>query len=94
MIPTNTAQSPLILPGFNMSSRINELDAKNQYAAYSTGAARAERRGDYTEAEKLWRKAAGSPCRSVRRAWALCRAEFCVSAMQKGWKPGHECEKL
>ncbi|ELD0485484.1 ANR family transcriptional regulator [Escherichia coli] len=69
-----------------MLARINENAVKNSYAAYSLGASRAERRGDYTEAEKLWNKAASSPCGALHRRWALDRAAFCNRAILKGWK--------
>ncbi|EEW4682734.1 ANR family transcriptional regulator, partial [Escherichia coli] len=46
------------------------------------------------EAEKLWRKAAQSPCSTLRRIWAEHRAEFCANAHLKGWRPRHECEEL
>ncbi|WP_332832838.1 ANR family transcriptional regulator [Escherichia coli] len=45
-------------------------------------------------AEKLWRKAAQSPCSTLRRIWAEHRAEFCANAHLKGWRPRHECEEL
>src|SRR5699024_2766807 len=94
VIPTNTAQFRLILQGFNMHQDIKEYRAGNSCAAYSLGASRAEQRGDYAEAEKLWRKAAQSPCSTLRRIWAEHRAQFCANAHQKGWKPIHERETL
>ncbi|EKJ4804494.1 ANR family transcriptional regulator, partial [Escherichia coli] len=53
-----------------MHQDIKEYRAGNRCAAYSLGASRAEQRGDYAEAEKLWRKAAQSPCSTLRRIWA------------------------
>ena len=52
VILMNTAQSRLILQGFNMHQDIKEYRAGNRCAAYSLGASRAEQRGDYDEAEK------------------------------------------
>lgn len=77
-----------------MLQDIKEYRAGNSCAAYSLGASRAEQRGDYAEAEKLWRKAAQSPCSTLRRTWAEHRAAFCANAHLKGWKPLHECERL
>ena len=94
MILLNTAQSRLILQGFNMHQDIKEYRAGNSCAAYSLGASRAEQRGDYVEAEKLWCKAAQSPCSTLRRIWAEHRAQFCANAHQKGWGPIHERETL
>lgn len=94
VIPMNTAPSLLILPGFNMDQSVEKYKVVNRCAAYSLGASRAEQRGDYEEAEKLWRKAAQSPCSTLRRTWAEHRAEFCANAHLKGWKPPHECETV
>ncbi|MGT3352668.1 ANR family transcriptional regulator [Yersinia enterocolitica] len=93
-ILTNTARLHLILPGFDMPLKVNENTAKNQYGAYALGASRAEQRGDYSDAEKLWLKAASSPCSSSHRRWAQNRAEFCANAHLKGWKPLSECQTI
>ncbi|TQN84389.1 UNVERIFIED_ORG: hypothetical protein FHU00_3970 [Citrobacter freundii] len=66
----------------------------NRCAAYSLGASRAEQRGDYAGAEKLWRKAAQSPCSTLRRIWAEHRAAFCANAHLKGWKSHNECQDV
>lgn len=77
-----------------MHQGINEYGARNHYAAYSLGAARFERCGEYDKAETLWRKAAQSPCNALHRLWAEQRAEFCANAHLKGWKPSHESEDI
>ncbi|EAB5694215.1 ANR family transcriptional regulator [Salmonella enterica subsp. enterica] len=73
-----------------MAMRVNEYAAKNQYAAYATGAGRAERNGEYGKAAELWHRAAASPCSSLRRQWAQARAAFCENAHIKGWRLSDE----
>ncbi|EFA3392018.1 ANR family transcriptional regulator [Salmonella enterica] len=77
-----------------MAMRVNEHAAKNQYAAYARGAARAEQCGDYGKASALWHRAAAAPCTALRREWALTRAAFCENAHIKGWRPRDECKTV
>ncbi|ECC1805670.1 ANR family transcriptional regulator [Salmonella enterica] len=78
-----------------MAMRVNEHAAKNRYAAYTLGASRAERDGEYGKAAALWHRAAAAPCTALRREWALARAAFCENAQLKGWRPrSNECQTV
>ncbi|CDH05014.1 conserved hypothetical protein [Xenorhabdus bovienii str. oregonense] len=68
-----------------MAGRIHENSARNHYAAYSLGAARAERNADYQHAASLWDKAANAARSILARFWAERRSEFCQSAADKDW---------
>ncbi|PHM49373.1 ANR family transcriptional regulator [Xenorhabdus miraniensis] len=68
-----------------MAGRIHENSAQNNYAAYSLGAARAERDAHYLNAASLWDKAASTARSAPARFWAERRSEFCYNAAEKGW---------
>ncbi|MGL5344822.1 MAG: ANR family transcriptional regulator [Plesiomonas sp.] len=69
---------------------INVHEAKNNYAAYALGAARAEQRGDYIAAAELWGKASTCPVNAARYEWAVNRRDFCLKAKLRAHLPEDE----
>lgn len=66
-----------------------EHGARSNFGAYAVGAVRAEHRGDWGEAESLWKKAAASRCGAHNLFYANVRADFCANAAARKWGSPH-----
>lgn len=67
-------------------NKIDDRAVRNNFALYSLGASRAERRSDYAQAGQLWGKAMRSPCNARALFWAEKRVAFCENAVKMKWR--------